>query len=424
MATSSTVRLRVFVSYTHDSQELMDSVWSLSQRLRNDGVDCRIDQHEQAPPEGWPRWCSNQVEESQFVLVVCTETYELRFKGKEQPGKGLGGVWEGFVITQELYEAQGKTSKFIPVFFSQQDDLHIPIELRATTRYDLAAPDGYELLFRRITDQPERRPVPVATRVRELPTAAGAQAAPALEATATLPTMERKSPSPNRKSEPPDRGFTGLTWNQFRIWWKALWKPATVIDQSDLTSDEELFQALLFAAFMLAVNFVFYLPTLRSNGVSLSPLDIVALFCIDIGALLLWAIAFYVSGKLLLGKGEFQPCFIAGLYLAAVWPILTLLTWPVLPPPVVNLVVVLVYAYLLWRTLPVAKLIHKVGRVRAGFVALIFAALVWALFVLFVGPLQKRLTSQKHLASQRSFNNESRAPSPRKTDSEVSLPKA
>jgi hypothetical protein len=58
---------RVFISYTHDTQEHMDRVWDLSERLRGDGVDCRIDQHEESPAEGWPRWCRNQVQESQFV---------------------------------------------------------------------------------------------------------------------------------------------------------------------------------------------------------------------------------------------------------------------------------------------------------------------------------------------------------------------
>lgn len=55
---------RVFISYSHDSPEHSNRVWDLSERLRQDGVDCRIDQHEVSPPEGWPRWCRNQVHEA------------------------------------------------------------------------------------------------------------------------------------------------------------------------------------------------------------------------------------------------------------------------------------------------------------------------------------------------------------------------
>lgn len=156
----------------------MNRVWDLSERLRGDGVDCRIDQHEESPAEGWPRWCRNQEGEAQFVIVPCTETYQRRYEGKEHAGKGLGGQWEGFVITQELYEAAAQNTKFVPVIFSAGDSQFIPIELRATTCYDLGTPDGYETLFRRLTNQPARKATPVALQLR------------------TMPTLERKSPSP------------------------------------------------------------------------------------------------------------------------------------------------------------------------------------------------------------------------------------
>ena len=172
---------RVFISYTHDTQEHMDRVWDLSERLRGDGVDCRIDQHEESPAEGWPRWCRNQVQESQFVLIGCTETYQRRYEGKEEAGKGLGGQWEGFVITQELYEAEGKNTKFIPILFTSCDGQYIPTELHSTTRYELSTSEGYDKLFRRVTSQPARAPSPIAPTVRTMP---------------AMASLERKSPSP------------------------------------------------------------------------------------------------------------------------------------------------------------------------------------------------------------------------------------
>jgi hypothetical protein len=71
---------QVFISYSHDSREHMDQVLDLSYRLRADGIDCRIDQYEESPPEGWPRWMANRIEDANFVLVVCTENYERRFR--------------------------------------------------------------------------------------------------------------------------------------------------------------------------------------------------------------------------------------------------------------------------------------------------------------------------------------------------------
>src|SRR5689334_12688989 len=67
---------KVFISYSHDSDEHRARVLALSERLREDGIETRLDQYlNGAPSEGWPRWMLNQLDEASFVLVVCTETY-------------------------------------------------------------------------------------------------------------------------------------------------------------------------------------------------------------------------------------------------------------------------------------------------------------------------------------------------------------
>jgi hypothetical protein len=159
--TNEPVCIRVFISYTHDSPEHKGRVLEISERLRSDGVDCHIDQYEDSPPEGWARWMDKQIEESNFVLIVCTEKYERRFKGKEEAGKGLGAKWEGAIITQELYEAEANNTKFIPVLFSRDDSVHIPVVLSSATYYWLSNDEEYELLYRRLTNQPRIRKRPL-----------------------------------------------------------------------------------------------------------------------------------------------------------------------------------------------------------------------------------------------------------------------
>jgi tetratricopeptide (TPR) repeat protein len=171
---------KVFISYSHDSQEQMDRVLALSDRLRKEGLDCRIDQYEQSPPEGWPQWCARQVEQSEFVLVACAETYLRRFKGEETPGKGLGGTWEGHIITQELYNAQGKNNRFVPIIFSEQDAAYVPIILQGATRYAIL--EGYEPLYRRLTNQP----------LITMPTLGAVKPMRAREGLPSLPKLERK----------------------------------------------------------------------------------------------------------------------------------------------------------------------------------------------------------------------------------------
>ncbi len=158
---------RVFISYSHDSQEHKDRVLELADRLRQDGIDCTIDQYEESPSEGWQRWMLNQVDEATFVLVACTEQYDRRFRGRETVGKGKGATWEGGVIIQELYDDQGQNAKFIPVTLTQEDANFIPSPLRGTTSYRLNTTDGYELLYRRLTNQP-RKPKPELGKLQTL----------------------------------------------------------------------------------------------------------------------------------------------------------------------------------------------------------------------------------------------------------------
>ena len=84
--------------------------------------------------------------------MACTETYLRRFQGEEEYGSGRGGTWEGHIITQELYNAQGRNHKFIPIIFRLEDSQFIPIPLQSATHY--ALPEQYDDLYRRLTAQP------------------------------------------------------------------------------------------------------------------------------------------------------------------------------------------------------------------------------------------------------------------------------
>lgn len=152
---------KVLISYTHDSPHHKARVLNLSQRLREEGVDCHIDQYEDSPLEGWPRWMADQIDQADFVLVVATETYQRRFLGREESGRGLGAQWEGAAITQDIYEQGGKNNKFIPIVFATEDSRFIPGPLRSATYYPVYTEDGYEDLYRRLTRQPRvhKRPL-------------------------------------------------------------------------------------------------------------------------------------------------------------------------------------------------------------------------------------------------------------------------
>ena len=148
--------IKVFISYSHDSPEHSDRVLALSDRLRGPllgGIDAWIDQYEESPTEGWPRWMTKQIKDAGYVLVVCTATYQGRFDDEEVVGKGKGAKWESANITLDLYEKESQNDKFIPIIFSHSDVAHIPLTLRGATHYNVSDDDEYEKLYRRLTGQ-------------------------------------------------------------------------------------------------------------------------------------------------------------------------------------------------------------------------------------------------------------------------------
>jgi hypothetical protein len=121
--------------------------------LRDDGIDANIDQYQTAPPEGWQLWMEKEIRDSKFVLLVCTETYLKRVM-KEDAGGGKGVMWESAIMYTYLYEAGVVNEKFIPVVFGHENTKYIPTPLKPTTFYDVTTEEGYELLYRHLTNQP------------------------------------------------------------------------------------------------------------------------------------------------------------------------------------------------------------------------------------------------------------------------------
>src|SRR5713101_5558501 len=178
----------VFISYSHDSQEHADRVLALSDHLRSDGIDCILDQYEDSPPEGFPRWMDRQIRDADFVLMICTPTYYRRVMGEEKPGTGHGVAWESTLIYQYIYNAGTTNTRFIPVLLEGGDASAIPVPWQGVKYYQPPTEAGYEELYRRLTGQPrtpkgklgtlkrlpprERKFVPTADPSGERPSAA------------------------------------------------------------------------------------------------------------------------------------------------------------------------------------------------------------------------------------------------------------
>lgn len=159
----------VFISYAHDTPENAEKVLELSNRLRREGVDCVLDQYEEAPPEGWPRWMDRKIRDAKYVLMICTEVYYKRVMGDEKPGAGLGVKWEGNLVYQHLYNDGALNTRFIPVLLDNAHTKFIPAPVAGATRYSLENPTGYESLYKRLIGQPQAAPKPPLGTFKPLP---------------------------------------------------------------------------------------------------------------------------------------------------------------------------------------------------------------------------------------------------------------
>jgi hypothetical protein len=191
--------IRVFISYSHDSDEHRKHVLALSERLRKDGIETLLDQYVNGtPPEGWPRWMMNQLDAADYVLVVCTETYYRRFRGHEVAGKGKGVDWEGALITSDLYAARSQSLKFVPVFLSSIVEDYIPDPLRAGTHYAMVSEKDYQRLYDFLRQQAGVEAGPVGTpkiKTRQRGTALTFDASPLATRPADISRIMKYAPS-------------------------------------------------------------------------------------------------------------------------------------------------------------------------------------------------------------------------------------
>src|SRR5262249_25140510 len=154
---------RVFLSYSHDSEAHKRRVLDLAVQLRAHGCKVRFDQFEPAPPDGWNLWMETCLDpaNTDFVLMVCSEGYLRRIKGEEDPGTGNGVRWEGRLIYNRLYGQTGTAARYIPGLLTPGDGAFVPGPVKDHSRYEIRTfdfqDDGYDNLYRHITDQPKVR---------------------------------------------------------------------------------------------------------------------------------------------------------------------------------------------------------------------------------------------------------------------------
>jgi hypothetical protein len=131
---------KVFVSYSHDSQNHKKWVLDLATRLRNSGVDAIIDQWELKPGDDIPHFMEAYLSTSDYVLMICTNRYV------EKANSGKGGVgYEKMIVTSELI-SNIDSNKVIPLI-RQTGTREVPIFLKSKLFIDFSLDEEFEFSF-------------------------------------------------------------------------------------------------------------------------------------------------------------------------------------------------------------------------------------------------------------------------------------
>jgi len=140
---------KVFISYAHDTEDFSDKVLEFANKLREEGIDASIDQYEESPSEGWPRWMEKEIRNADYILVVCTKEYLRKIHDTEnKTGKGVN--WEISIVYQYIYDSYSNNTKFIPIIFNDASTDDVPTPLKGATYYFPDDKKGFDKLYNRL----------------------------------------------------------------------------------------------------------------------------------------------------------------------------------------------------------------------------------------------------------------------------------
>jgi hypothetical protein len=147
--------VRIFISYSWDSEEHKEWALEFAKRLRSDGLDAIIDALDLRLGARAPKFMEASVRDSDRVLVICTPEYKRRFDLR----KG-GAGYEGHIITGEIVSEVGK-NKFIPILRGGAWKDSVPTALSGIHGVDLRLDSlaEYRKLLEELYDVTETVPV-------------------------------------------------------------------------------------------------------------------------------------------------------------------------------------------------------------------------------------------------------------------------
>jgi hypothetical protein len=150
---------KVFISYSHDTQEHKLWTMNFAVRLRNSGVDAILDQWELQPGDDIPHFMERNLASADRVLMICTEPYV------HKANSGAGGVgYEKMIVTASLMKSIA-SNKVIPIV-RQSGTRAVPTFLASKYFIDFSGDDveySYDELIRNLLGAPLFQKPPISS---------------------------------------------------------------------------------------------------------------------------------------------------------------------------------------------------------------------------------------------------------------------
>lgn len=150
---------KVFISYSHDSNEHKEWVKSLATLLRNHGVDVTLDQWDLHIGQDLRFFMEHGVTKSKIVLCVCSENYV----NKANTGNG-GTGYETMIISQDLL-SNVNLEYIIPIVRNNTLDRKLPTCLGTKLYIDFSNDslfyENYRTLLERIYNEDSKKKPPL-----------------------------------------------------------------------------------------------------------------------------------------------------------------------------------------------------------------------------------------------------------------------
>jgi hypothetical protein len=144
---------KIFISYSHDSNEHKNWVRKLAEDLMRNGVETILDSWHLQVADDLAHFMENAIRESNYTLLICTPHFAHKVNNRK------GGVsYEANLVIGSILSNFHDQGKFIPILKEGLPSDSIPLYLRTKLFLDFTNEalydQSFETLLRRIFDAP------------------------------------------------------------------------------------------------------------------------------------------------------------------------------------------------------------------------------------------------------------------------------